>query len=335
MQVYTLPYDTTSRSNVVFRITNSSTDLSGTGKTLVSGDSGPTTISDYLQFNGSQVLRYPANSDFHDTGNYSVELEFYIDVATTGYAYIATVGEGYGIGWPEWHIIQTPTTIDFSSSSNNNGVTSDASLLTNFNLQQWYRVGIMFFNNMAYGFVNDIQVFSIACSVPYTSTNGLAIGCDYAKYSGRFFTGKIRNMTIGKSLFWSLQAADVNTAPYPVTLPGSLGTFDKNSNIYIPITFKDAENNIKSYAITSGNLPSTVTINSSTGVLSGSLGDVSQNTTYQFTVTVTDFLGLYSSVTYYLNVSYTGTEVVWNTSENLGTISVGQETSIQLSATSI
>ncbi len=52
------------------------------------------------------------------------------------------------------------------------------------------------------------------------------------------------------------------------------------------------------YAVQSGSLPSGLTLNSSTGAISGTMGDVDSDTSYSFTVRVTDTEGYYEDQSY-------------------------------------
>jgi hypothetical protein len=80
----------------------------------------------------------------------------------------------------------------------------------------------------------------------------------------------------------------VNATPVWQTASGSLGTFDELVSVSISATATDSDSTI-SYALASGStLPSGVTLNSSTGLISGTLPNVTANTTYSFTVNASD-----------------------------------------------
>lgn len=82
----------------------------------------------------------------------------------------------------------------------------------------------------------------------------------------------------------------VNASPVWVTSSGSLGTFNEQVSISVSATATDSDSTI-TYALASGStLPSGVTLNSSTGVISGTLPDISTNTTYSFIVNASDGL---------------------------------------------
>ena len=79
-----------------------------------------------------------------------------------------------------------------------------------------------------------------------------------------------------------------NAAPSWVTSAGTLGTFIDQTSISVSVQATDASDNM-TYSLASGSsLPSGVTLNSSTGVISGTLPDVATSTTYTFTVNASD-----------------------------------------------
>jgi hypothetical protein len=77
--------------------------------------------------------------------------------------------------------------------------------------------------------------------------------------------------------------------PVWTTAAGSLGTALKTTSVNIPLAATgDAT---VSYTLASGTLPSGITVNSTTGALSGTAPEVASNTTYTFTVRATDGQG--------------------------------------------
>tara|TARA_Y100000114_G_scaffold150211_1_gene165444 strand:+ start:185 stop:2305 length:2121 start_codon:yes stop_codon:yes gene_type:complete len=79
---------------------------------------------------------------------------------------------------------------------------------------------------------------------------------------------------------------NVDNAPAWVTSSGSLGSFGSYNTFSVTVSATDPEGDTISYSIVSGSLPSGVTLNSSSGVISGSVG-VSSPTTYSFTLRAT------------------------------------------------
>ena len=76
-----------------------------------------------------------------------------------------------------------------------------------------------------------------------------------------------------------------------VTAAGSLGSFNEQAALSIPLQATVGEQAPTSFAITAGSLPSGLTLNSLTGVISGTPGDVSGTTTSNFTVRATGSYG--------------------------------------------
>ena len=80
----------------------------------------------------------------------------------------------------------------------------------------------------------------------------------------------------------------VNSSPAWQTSSGSLGTFTEQVSISVSATATDSDSTI-TYSLANGStLPSGVTLNSSTGVISGTLPEVSADTTYTFTINASD-----------------------------------------------
>jgi hypothetical protein len=89
-------------------------------------------------------------------------------------------------------------------------------------------------------------------------------------------------------------AFNINQTVNWQTAAGSLGTFYEEVSISISATATDPESQPITYALASGStLPTGITLNSSTGVISGTLPNISTNTTYSFTINATD--GLYTA----------------------------------------
>ena len=84
----------------------------------------------------------------------------------------------------------------------------------------------------------------------------------------------------------------VNASPVWQTTSGSLGTFAEEVSITLSaLSSTDSDSATITYALASGStLPSGVSLNSSTGVISGTLPSITTDTTYSFTVNASDGL---------------------------------------------
>jgi len=85
----------------------------------------------------------------------------------------------------------------------------------------------------------------------------------------------------------------INASPVWQTNSGTLGTFTEQVSITLSaLSATDSDSTI-TYALASGStLPTGVTLNSATGVISGTLPDISTSTTYNFTINATDGLNV-------------------------------------------
>jgi hypothetical protein len=122
----------------------------------------------------------------------------------------------------------------------------------------------------------------------------------------------------------------INANPIWTTPAGSLGTFGEQVSISVSAVASD--DSILTYSLASGSsLPSGVTLNSATGLISGTLPDIASNTTYTFTINATDGLNPTISRTFSFVSNAAPTWVT--TSGSLGTFTAETNLNIQLSAT--
>ena len=84
----------------------------------------------------------------------------------------------------------------------------------------------------------------------------------------------------------------VSASPVWQTASGSLGTFNEQVSVNLSATATDSDSTI-TYALANGSsLPTGVTLNSTTGAITGSLPDITTDTTYTFTVNASDGLNV-------------------------------------------
>lgn len=124
-------------------------------------------------------------------------------------------------------------------------------------------------------------------------------------------------------------------APEWVTPTGFIGAFNEGSNIDYALIASDPDANIATYKVVSGALPDGVTVNTISGHILGTIGQVSQDTTFTFTVRVTDKTDLFADRQFNLVVKNVGTMVAWQTpSGSLGSGDSGADYSNQVKANS-
>lgn len=80
----------------------------------------------------------------------------------------------------------------------------------------------------------------------------------------------------------------INESPVWTTASGSLGSVNAGSVVSKSIASTDPESQSISYSIASGSLPPGLSLNSSTGAITGTVEAISSDTTYTFSITATD-----------------------------------------------
>ena len=136
-------------------------------------------------------------------------------------------------------------------------------------------------------------------------------------------------VTNPSNLFGLLQdVLYINASPVWTTTAGSLGTFAEQVSMSVSATATD-ESTI-TYSLASGStLPSGITLNSASGLISGTLPNVASNTTYTFTINASDGTNTVVPRTFSF---ISNAAPVWSTSSgSLG--SYGGAVSVQLTAT--
>jgi hypothetical protein len=113
-------------------------------------------------------------------------------------------------------------------------------------------------------------------------------------------------------------ALTVDNIPSWTTASGSLGTYIEQSSMSVTITASDPADALSSpliYSISSGSLPTGLSINSATGVISGTPSNLASSTTYSFTASAYD--GRNSAVTRNFSITITDRGPTWSTAATL------------------
>ena len=129
------------------------------------------------------------------------------------------------------------------------------------------------------------------------------------------------------------ESLNVDATPAWTTGSGSLGTYIEQSAMSVQVSATDASDPSSSalvYSITSGSLPGGLTINSSTGVISGTPTNITSTTTYNFTANAFD--GQHN-VTRNFSITITDRAPTWVTASALPTFTRNVAYSTTLSAT--
>jgi hypothetical protein len=99
-------------------------------------------------------------------------------------------------------------------------------------------------------------------------------------------------------------AFNIDGLPAFTTTSGSLGTISMGTPYSYTIAANEDGSAVTSFTITAGALPSGGTLNSSTGVISGTAPDVEASTTYTFTVQAKDAENQVSTRSFSITVNY-------------------------------
>lgn len=109
-----------------------------------------------------------------------------------------------------------------------------------------------------------------------------------------------------------------NQPPVWVTPSGSLGQFDAGRNLMITLEAFDADGvpNPLTYSVSSGQLPPGLSLDSNTGLITGSPDFVSKDTVYQFIVSASDG-DLSETRSFQIQISKVNQSPVWITDNNI------------------
>ena len=132
--------------------------------------------------------------------------------------------------------------------------------------------------------INSSGAITQADSVSFTSSTTIVANFTLAT-DGTYFI-RVENND-GNAVRSSTALLTVSDAPAWTTAAGSLGTFSSGSAISVTVAATDAT----SFAVQSGSLPGGLSLNTSSGVISGTESGATATTTYNFTIRATDAEG--------------------------------------------
>ena len=131
----------------------------------------------------------------------------------------------------------------------------------------------------------------------------------------------------------SVQGIDAGSVPAFTTAAGTLATTTRwDDAVSVTVQATDAENTIAGYAVTQGNLPSGLSLNTTTGAITGTSTEQT-TTTYTFTIEATDSVG--NTNTRQFNIQIVNAAPVWSSPAEGSTTDIQLNTSgsITLDAT--
>lgn len=129
-----------------------------------------------------------------------------------------------------------------------------------------------------------------------SSTNRISGSQITAVFNGTSFSDAQEDygikITNTSGLTFTLSSAlAVNATPAFTIASGTLGSYPEQSAMSKTVTATDDEGQSLTFAVASGSLPSGLSLNTSTGVISGTPSAITSDTTSNFTLSVTDGTG--------------------------------------------
>jgi hypothetical protein len=252
-----------------------------------------TSINTNPQLSGTGSLKIPVGTTGQRPASPAVGMLRYN--TTTGYF------ETYsGSGWGS---IATPPAITTVTPSTYNGESG-----TSFTIN-----GSFFDSSATVKFITSGGTEYTAATVSYVNSGQLTATTpqDFT-VANEPLSVKVLN---GSGLNYTLSSAiDCGGSPTWVTTAGSLGSFVEGAAVSTSVSATDPDTSATiAYSVSTGALPSGVSLNTSTGAITGTAPAVSSDTTYNFTLAATDNAGNISTrafSTVITNQAYT-TSSLW------------------------
>jgi len=141
--------------------------------------------------------------------------------------------------------------------------------------------GTNFVNGAYVDAINSTGAITTADTVSFTNATTLATNFTLP-VDGTYFI-RVENPD-GNAVRSGTAILTVSDAPAWQTAAGSLGSFAAGSSVSVTVNATNAT----AYALQSGSLPGSVSLNTSTGVISGTESGATSETTYNFTIRATD-----------------------------------------------
>ena len=181
-----------------------------------------------------------------------------------------------------WNIIATPPILVSISPSS-----FDGSSNTTFTLN-----GSLFDSGAVASFITSNNVSLAASTTVFNNPSQLSATVPRNILASE---GPLSVLVVNNSGLSTLLTGCVTTGSSPlwVTSSGSIGTcYDANRSGYsISVSASDPDNQAVTYTLVSGSLPTNMSLNTSSGLISGTPNAVVSDTTYSFTLRATDSVG--------------------------------------------
>ena len=181
--------------------------------------------------------------------------------------FLQTDGAG-GMAWADTTVAPTLTSIDYPGTATAADTAGGESIIIN---GTGFQTGI----TCTVGGTSATTAFNSATQITITSP---------AKAAGQY-TVAVTNTDGGNGS--SNNFIQYSGVPIWSTASGSLGSVEEGASASFQVTATEGSDTIE-YAVTSGSLPSGLSLNTNTGAITGTAPSVSANTTSTFSITATD-----------------------------------------------
>lgn len=121
-----------------------------------------------------------------------------------------------------------------------------------------------------------------------TFINSVQVNATFSGLSGAYEPYNIKVLNPSNLFGILANALYINQTPVWNTTAGSLGSVNLSSSASFSVSATDPEGTALTYTISGGSLPSGLSLNSSTGAITGTAPAVTTTTTYSFSVNVSD-----------------------------------------------
>ena len=178
---------------------------------------------------------------------------------------------------PQWSDIPDQPVISSVSPTSFGGASGTSFTIT----------GVGFASGAVVTFVGNDNTLYTAATTTFTNTTSLTATTPSAFPISNSPYGVTVTLASGATTTRTAQIT-AGTAPSWTTASGTLGSYSETASISTSVVATDPDGGAITYSVVSGALPSGVSLNTSTGAITGTAPSVTVDTTYSFTIRATD-----------------------------------------------
>ena len=265
-------------------VTQTTVSFSTTGLTPNTATSGSVVVGGTLNTSngGTGLTTYTAGDLLYASGTSTIGK---LAIGTNGY-FLKSTGSA-----PQWADIPDQPVISSVSPTSFGGASGSSFVIT----------GVGFSSGAVVTFVGNDNTQYAAATTTYTNATSLTATTPVAFPVSNSPYGVTVTLTTGAT---TTRAALITagSAPSWTTASGSLGSFSEGAAVSVTVVATDPDGGAITYSLQSGSLPSGLSLNTSTGVISGTASAVTVDTTSSFTIRATDVGTNYTDRTFSITI---------------------------------